>query len=159
MIESRPIPGVLAVALGTILRESGLLVIGIGGCVEVFDVTSDASVGRVLVTIGMTFQTLSRNLSMSPEQRINGIMVKYSTLPRRSLMALSAVLWETDFFMVRICRTSKVLQMTTHTSVGRILITIGMALRTIDAQVASGQFKASDTMIKAIRFQTLGMTR
>ena len=66
MVEGRPLPSVLTVALGTILRESCLLVVGICGCLEVFEVATHTSIGRILVTIGMTFQTLSGDLSMSP---------------------------------------------------------------------------------------------
>ena len=65
MVEGSPFPIVLTVALGTILRESGLLVVGICSSVEIFEVTTYASVGRILIAIGMAFQTLSRNLSMS----------------------------------------------------------------------------------------------
>ena len=36
MIESSPFPGVLTVALRTILWESRLLVVGVGSCVEIF---------------------------------------------------------------------------------------------------------------------------
>ena len=66
MIESRPIPGVLAVALRAVLRESCLLVVWICRSIKIFEVTTDASIGCILVPIGVTFQTLSRDLSMSP---------------------------------------------------------------------------------------------
>ena len=71
MVESSPFPSVLAVALGTILWESRLLVIGIRRSVEVFEVTANTSVGRILIAVGVAFQTLSRDLSMSSQQWID----------------------------------------------------------------------------------------
>ena len=71
MVESRSFPGVLIVALRTVLRESGLLVVGISSSVEIFQVTTYASIGCILISIGVTFQTLSRDLSVSSEQRID----------------------------------------------------------------------------------------
>ena len=71
MVESRSFPGVLIVALRTVLRESGLLVVGIGSSIKIFDVTTHTSIGRILIPIGVAFQTLSGDLSVSSEQRID----------------------------------------------------------------------------------------
>ena len=142
MVESRPFPGVLTVALRTILWESGLLVVRIGSRVEIFEVTTDASIGRILVAIGVAFQTLSRNLSMSSEQRINRIMVESSPFPSVLAVALGTILRESRLLVIGIRRSVEVFDVTANTSVGRILIAIGVAFQTLsrDLSMSSQQW-------------------
>ena len=136
MVEGRSIPGVLIVALRTVLRESGLLVVGIGGSVEIFEVTTDASIGRILIAIGVAFQTLSRDLSMSPEQWIDSIMVESRAFPGILAVALGTILRESCLLVVGICGCVEVFEVATHTSIGRILVTIGMTFQTLSGDLS-----------------------
>ena len=141
MVESRSFPGVLIVALRTVLRESGLLVVGIGSSIKIFDVTTHTSIGRILIPIGVAFQTLSGDLSVSSEQRIDGIMVEGRSIPGVLIVALRTVLRESGLLVVGISSSVEIFQVTTYASIGCILISIGVTFQTLsrDLSVSSEQ--------------------
>ena len=131
MVESSPLPGVLTVALRTILWESGLLVVRIGSRVEIFEVTTDASFGCILIAISVAFQTLSRDLSMSSEQWIDSIVIKSRSFPGVLAVTLRTILRESGLLVVGIRRSIEIYKVTTYTSIGRILITVGVTFQTL----------------------------
>ena len=123
-------------AILAICWETFSPVIGISCIVVIGDVTTHTSIGRILVAIGVAFQALSRDLSVSPKQWIDSIMIESRPLPVVLTMALRAVLRESCLLVIRICSSVEIFQVTTYASIGCILIAVGMTFQTLSRNLS-----------------------
>ena len=96
VVEGRVAPRRGGVALLASLRESRLHVVGIGGPLEVFQVTRNTSrigTGEVVVVIDVALHALHRPVRAGQGEAGGGV-VKGRTSPRGGVMALLASLRE-----------------------------------------------------------------
>ena len=136
-------PRIFAVAGDTIVAESGLLVIGIGGLIVVFLVTARTRIRRIRIPVGMAARTIVGNRRMRPSQYINLIVDRElcRTPARFRRMAGRTIRTQAQLLVVRIRRLIKIVLVAADTFHRRAGISIGMAVHARNRGVRSCQWE------------------
>ena len=131
VIERGVIPRGRVVALGAILRESRVHVVGIGRALEIFQVATDAGcirVGQVVIAVHVALRALHGGVR-SGQRESRGGVIKSRVVPVGRVMALLTGLREPGLNVVRIRGGIEVLDVTRSAIAGRSdEIPIDMAL-------------------------------
>ena len=143
VIEGSVRPRGGGVALLASLRETRLHVVGIGGALEVFQVTRNTGrvgAGQVVVAIHVTLHALQRSMR-TRQGEASGRVVKGRTGPRRGVVALLAGLGEPSRHVVGIGGALEVFQVATHASrirTGEVVVIVNVALCALHRRVRAG---------------------
>ena len=136
VIKCRVAPRSRGVALLASLGENRLHVVGIGGPLEVFQVTRNASrirTGEVVVVIDVALHALQRPVRAGQGEACGGV-VEGCPIPRRGVVALLAGLREARAHVVGISGALEVFQVAAHASrirIGEVVVVIDVALRAL----------------------------
>ena len=143
-------PRIFAVAGDTIVAESGLLVIGIGGLIVVFLVTARTRIRRIRIPVGMTARAIVGNRRMRTTQYINLIVDRElcRTPARFRRMAGRTIRTQAQLLVVRIRRLIKIVLVAADTFHRRAGISIGMAVFARDRSMRSRQWEIGFIMVK-----------
>ena len=153
MVEGRVAPGGRAMALLASLGQSSLDVIGICGCLEIFQVTTDArrvGRGQIVVTIHVALRTLDVDVRSSQRETCGGV-IERRRRPVGRAMALLASLREARAHVVRVGGALEILQVAAHASrvrAGQVVIVIHMALHALHAGMGARQRESSRGVIE-----------
>jgi len=153
VIKCRVTPGRGGVALLASLRESRLHVVGIGGPLEVFQVTRNTSrigTGEVVVVIDVALHALHRPVRAGQGEAGGGV-VKGRTSPRRGVVALLASLREASRHVVGIRGALEVFQVAAHArriGTGEVVVAIHVTLRALHRGVRPRQREAGRGVVK-----------
>jgi len=149
VIESGSIPVAGAVTGRAIRRESGSLVIRIGGCVVIRHMArGTGSTGQAVVAIHMASRAWHRGVEAG-QRKAGGGVIPGGTAPRSRVMALLASLREVGLHVIGIGRALKILEMAAYTCRTRqIVVTVNVTLRARHGGVRARQSEAGGRVIK-----------
>jgi len=91
MIESRRAPSVLLMALGAILRKTGVDMAGIGNGVIIVLVTSDTLAGKIILAVGVTIDATEGGMNSHKFESAGLHMVEGRPGPGHLIMTRLAV--------------------------------------------------------------------
>jgi len=135
-----------------LLWESGRNVTWIVRALKIFEVAADASsVCDVVVCISVALAALQSGVS-TRQRPSSRRVIERRRVPVRSRVAYFALLREAGSAVVRIVRALKVFQMAANASRSRkVVVAVGMALRTRHADMRSREREASLGVIESRR--------
>ena len=145
MIKGRIVPGTRAMALLATLREAGLHVVGIGGPVEIFDMTGSAIAGRVHeLAVDMALRTSHTHVRAGQRKLCERIVIESCLIPRAAVVASLAGRVKASLGMRRVIGFVEVRHVAANAcGRGAHEFATGMAGGAVQSGVRSDQGKAS----------------
>jgi len=154
VIEGRTSPRGGVVALFARLGKVGLHVVGIGGALEILQVTRDAGsvrAGEAVVAIHVALLTLQRCVCAGQGESHAG-MIEGSASPGCCVVTLLAGLGEVGLHVIGIGRALIVLQVARHAGrYGDAVVVVDVALRAGNRNVRSGEGKSRGRVVERRR--------
>ncbi len=125
VIKSRWSPRSFWMALSAVVRKLCSGVVRIRSRIIVRQMTPNACIRRVGVSLGMTLVTVIGNLAVGSQQWVNSVMIKVLRTPRGCCMTLNTIAREIHRSMVGVCRCRIIVLVAAHTFGWGIRIVIG----------------------------------